>query len=75
MIPIPFTREEITANLALIDAGVKALGLQAANAAAVLNNKFQAALASQVPAEVPKEPAPAKPERAHNGALLSNEQS
>ena len=44
MITITFTREEIQALLALMDAGVKALGRPAARACAVLDEKIAMAV-------------------------------
>lgn len=47
MITVSLTREEVQALLALMDAGVKALGRPAAKACAVLDDKIQAALRSE----------------------------
>jgi hypothetical protein len=43
-ISVSFSREEIAALLALIDAGVKALGRPAARACAVLDDKINTAV-------------------------------
>ena len=64
MITVAFTREEIAALLALMDAGVKALGRPAARACAVLDEKI--AMAVNEAAAQP-EPAAAQPAKKANG--------
>lgn len=48
MIKIEFTQEELNALIALMDSGVKSIGLAAATNAAVLLQKIQTAAQSQI---------------------------
>lgn len=64
MIKLELNREEIQALLALMDAGVKALGRPAARACAVLDEKI--AMAVNEAAAQP-EPAAAQPAKKANG--------
>ena len=52
MNPIEFTKDEATVLLNLLDVAVKAAGLPAAEAVAVLSKKIQAAIIPEAPLSV-----------------------
>jgi ethanolamine utilization microcompartment shell protein EutL len=63
-IVVEYSEAEVQALVALMDAGVRALGLQAAGNAAILHNKLnEATKAARVPVLVPRDVA--VPEAAH----------